>query len=64
MPKAKFLAGYWLLGEDPEKGEDWEAAVGAHFVATSLTEVEAVCIREACRAEEDFPPQQVTVPAA
>ena len=24
MPNAKFLAGYWLLGEDPEKGEDWK----------------------------------------
>ncbi len=50
MPNAKFLAGYWLLGEDPEKGEDWKAAVGAHFVATSLSDAVAVCVREACSA--------------
>jgi len=47
MPKAKFLAGYWMLGENPEKGEDWKDAVGAHFVATSLTDAVALCVREA-----------------
>ena len=50
MPNAKFLAGYWMLGEDPDKGEDWKAAVGAHFVATSLTDAVAVCVREASGA--------------
>jgi predicted PurR-regulated permease PerM len=50
MPNAKFLAGYWLLGDDPEKGEDWKAAVGAHFVAASLTDAVAVCVREASGA--------------
>jgi hypothetical protein len=48
MPNAKFLTDYWLLGEDPEKGEDWKAAVGAHFVATSLSDAVAVSVREAC----------------
>ena len=47
MPKAKFLAGYWMLGENPEKGEDWKDAVGAHFVATSLADAAALCVREA-----------------
>jgi predicted PurR-regulated permease PerM len=56
MPNAKFLAGYWLLGDDPEKGEDWKAAVGAHFVATSLVEAAALCVREASRAEGDLRP--------
>ena len=45
MPNAKFLAGYWMLGEDPEKGEDWKTAVGAHFVATSLADAVAKCVR-------------------
>ena len=47
MPNAKFLAGYWMLGDHPEKGEDRKTAVGAHFVATSLTDAVAVCVREA-----------------
>ena len=47
MPNAKFLAGYWMLGENPEKGEDWRTAVGAHFVATSLADAVAICVREA-----------------
>jgi predicted PurR-regulated permease PerM len=64
MPNAKFLAGYWLLGDDPEKGEDWKASVGAHFVATSLTDAAAVCVREARRAEEGLPVRQISVPAA
>jgi hypothetical protein len=51
MPNARFLAGYWLLGEDPEKGEDWKEAVGAHFVATSLSDAVALCVREASGAD-------------
>ena len=64
MPNAKFLAGYWLLGEDPEKGEDWKEAVGAHFVATSLTDAIALCVREASGAERAPPLGKLTVPAA
>ena len=65
MPNAKFLAGYWMLGEDPGKGEDWKTAVGAHFVATSLTDAVAVCVREACEPGHDLaPPRQVQTPAA
>jgi predicted PurR-regulated permease PerM len=67
MPNAKFLAGYWLLGEDPEKGEDWKSAVGAHFVAMSLTDAVALCVREACGAGSEFaaralPPNAQDVP--
>lgn len=50
MPNAKFLAGYWMLGENPEKGEDGKDAVGAHFVATSLADAVALCVREASGA--------------
>ena len=47
MPNAKFLAGYWMLGEDPEKVGDWKSAVGAHFVATSLADAVGKCVAEA-----------------
>jgi hypothetical protein len=52
MPNAKFLAGYWMLGENPEKGENWKDAVGAHFVATSLADAVALCVREASGAAQ------------
>jgi predicted PurR-regulated permease PerM len=61
MPNAKFLAGYWMLGEDPGKGEEWKAAVGAHFVATSLADAVAVCVREA--SDPDRKPTVLDVPA-
>jgi predicted PurR-regulated permease PerM len=64
MPKAKFLAGYWLLAQDPEKGEDWREAVGAHFVATSLTDAVALCVREARGADPEFLTKLGAAPAA
>ena len=51
MPEAKFLAGFWLLGDDPAKMADWKAAVGADFVATSLTEAVEICVEESRRPE-------------
>jgi hypothetical protein len=47
MPQAQFLAGFWMLGEGHDKAEEWRKAVGADFVATSLTEATAVVVREA-----------------
>jgi hypothetical protein len=47
MPKARFLACFWMLGADPGKSEEWKVAVGAHLVATSLKEAVAVCVSEA-----------------
>lgn len=47
MPNAKFLVCFWMLGEHLEKAEDWKTAVGAHFVATSLADAVAICVREA-----------------
>jgi predicted PurR-regulated permease PerM len=47
MPNAKFLACFWMLAADPEKGEEWRSAVGAHLVATSLTDAVSICLREA-----------------
>ena len=52
MPRAKFLAGYWLLGDDPQKVADWKTAVGADFVATSLSEAADICLREFGMARE------------
>ena len=65
MPHAKFLAGYWMLGEDRGKGEDWRTAVGAHFMATSLTDAVAICVREAREADRDLAPRKIhALPAA
>ena len=47
MPNTKFLACFWMLAKDPEKGEEWRTAVGAHLVATSLTDAVSICLREA-----------------
>ena len=47
MPKTKFLACYWLLGTDTQKSHEWQTSVGADFVATSLSEAVAICVREA-----------------
>jgi len=45
-PNARFLAGFWMLVGQDEKAEEWRAAVGAHLVATSLSQAVAICARE------------------
>ena len=47
MPNARFVACFWMLGDDPAKGEEWRLAVGADLVATSLADVVGICVREA-----------------
>jgi len=47
MPKARFLAGFWMLAEQPSKAEEWRTAVGAQLVATSLAQALAICVAEA-----------------
>jgi hypothetical protein len=47
LPDAKFLAGFWMLGEGPEKVEEWRKAVGADFAATSLIQAASIVMREA-----------------
>ena len=54
MPEAKFLAGFWLLGDDATKMDEWKAAVGAHFVAASLADAVAICVREARQLPADL----------
>jgi hypothetical protein len=46
LPQARYLAGFWMLGEDSAKAEDWKMAVGADFVATSLDQAAQICARE------------------
>jgi hypothetical protein len=46
LPKARFLACFWMLGEGSTKAEDWKVAVGADFVATSLDQAAQICARE------------------
>jgi predicted PurR-regulated permease PerM len=47
MPTARFIAGFWMLRDQDEKAEEWRAAVGAHLVATSLSQAVAICVNEA-----------------
>lgn len=47
MPRARFLAGFWMLGGQQVKAEEWRAAVGAQLVATSLSQALAICVAEA-----------------
>lgn len=53
MPRTKFLACYWMLGSDREKSEEWKTAAGAHFVATTLADAVAICVRERMARSED-----------
>jgi hypothetical protein len=46
LPQARFLACFWMLGEESAKAEDWKMAVGADFVATSLDQAAQICARE------------------
>ena len=47
MPHANFLAGFWMLGAERTKLEEWKTMVGADFVCGSLVEATAICVREA-----------------
>jgi hypothetical protein len=51
MPDAKFLAGFWMLGEDRAKVEEWREAVGADFAAASLADTTALVLAEALSAQ-------------
>jgi hypothetical protein len=47
MPHARFVACFWMLAEERAKLEEWRVSVGAEFVASSLDETAAICVREA-----------------
>jgi predicted PurR-regulated permease PerM len=46
MPHARFVACFWMLGEERAKREEWRMSVGAEFVASSLDEAATICGRE------------------
>ena len=46
FPKARFVACFWMLGEEISKTDEWKTAVGADFVATSLAQAAEICVRE------------------
>jgi hypothetical protein len=47
MPRVKFLACFWMLGDERDKADEWVQAVGADFGATSLTEATAIVVAQA-----------------
>ena len=47
LPNAKFMVGFWTLGEDRTKVEEWTKAVGADYGVTSLKEATAAIVAEA-----------------
>jgi hypothetical protein len=51
-----------MLGENPDKGEEWWTVVGAHFVATSLADAVAICVREAHGADRELAPRRSNQP--
>jgi hypothetical protein len=56
MPNAQFLAGFWMLGEGPEKVEEWRKAVGADFAATTLIQAASIVMREAVPQRREVVP--------
>ncbi len=47
MPNATFMVGFWALGEDRKKVEEWTKAVGADHGVASLREALAAIVAEA-----------------
>jgi hypothetical protein len=46
MPKARFLACFWMLREDRTKLEEWKSSVNAEFAASSIEEAATICSAE------------------
>jgi hypothetical protein len=46
MPKAKFLACFWMLRDDRTKLEEWKTSVNAEFAASSIEEAANICSAE------------------
>jgi hypothetical protein len=46
MPQARFIACFWMLGDEPGDLEQWKDTIGADFVATSLKQAAMICCRE------------------
>ena len=46
LPQARFIACFWMLGDEPERLEEWRSSVGADCAATSLEQVTTICSQE------------------
>jgi hypothetical protein len=46
MPKATFLACFWMLKDDRTKLEEWKTSVNAEFAASSIEEAANICSAE------------------
>jgi hypothetical protein len=46
MPKAKFLACFWMLRDDRTKLEEWKTSVNAEFAASAIEEAANICSAE------------------
>jgi hypothetical protein len=54
MPQTRFIACFWMLGDDPSQLEEWKNSVGADFVATSLNQAAMICCRETQSSQVDI----------
>ena len=52
MPHARFLAGFWMLGNEATKLEEWRTIVGADFACGTLVEATTICVREAMQGQD------------
>ena len=56
-PQTIIVAGFWLLGDDPEKLLAWQKSSGADFTTASLAEAADMCALAASRGAPD--PEQI-----
>ena len=64
MPHATFMVGFWALGDDRKKVEDWTKAVGADHGVASLREALAAIVVEAGGDCMPVQPQEALVESA
>jgi predicted PurR-regulated permease PerM len=62
MPRAHFLACFWLLDEQGAELEEIRTKVGAEFVATSLAEAANICCDQSRAEEAARPPHPILLP--
>jgi hypothetical protein len=52
MPRAKFVACFWMLQDDRTRLEQWKTIVNADFAVASLEEAATICCAEMLSAGE------------
>ncbi len=51
-PHTKFVAGFWMLGDDPVKVQAWQKSAGADFATASLAQAVDLCLAAARSNDE------------